>query len=56
MKLKKDLNTQCIQFFVNILFIDKKRKHFVNNKKISKRNRGKTYFAKNFQFTLFAVK
>ena len=43
---KKNLNIQCLQFFVNIFFIDKKYQHFVENQNMNKRNWNKTHFVK----------
>ena len=53
---KRNLNTQCLQFFVYILFVDKQCEHFDDNWKMNKRNRNEAHFVEKFQFTLFTVK
>ena len=53
---KRNLNTQCLWFFVNSLFVNQQRQHFVDNWKINKQNRNEAHFVENFQFTSFTVR
>ena len=42
-KRKKKLNTQHLQFFINILFFNKQRQHNISDRKMYKQSRNKAH-------------
>ena len=46
---KKNLNTQHLQFFINILLFNKQCQHNISDRKMYKRNRNETHCAERLQ-------
>ena len=53
---KRNLNTQHLQFFINILLVNRHCQHDISDRKMYKRNRNKAHCAEQFQFASFSMK
>ena len=53
---KRNLNTQHLQFFINILLFNRQCQHNISDRKMYKRNRNETHCIERFQSASFSMK